>query len=82
MSVIINAAMPWSTINFSFMTTLALHGSYISHGWLVGLKFFILKDRIPLRTLIFMPYDSQGISIIDPDTGSSMYYSISHAMEI
>ncbi len=32
----------------------------------------ILKCRIPLRTLIFMPYDSLGISIIDPVTGSSV----------
>ena len=31
---------------------------------------FILKYRILLRTLIFMPYDSQSISIIDPVTGS------------
>ena len=29
-----------------------------------------VKDRIPQRTLIFMSYDNQGISIIDPITGS------------
>ena len=28
----INAAMPWFIITFSCMTTLALHGSYFSHG--------------------------------------------------
>ncbi len=32
---------------------------------------FISKCRIRLRTLIFIPYDSQRISIIDPVTGSS-----------
>ena len=32
---------------------------------------YILKDRIPSGTLIFMPYDNQGISIIDPVTDSS-----------
>ncbi len=34
------------------------------------IDIFNLKCRIPLRTLIFIPYDSQGISIIDPITGS------------
>ena len=37
---------------------------------------FILKCGIPLITLIFIPYDSQGISIIDPVTGDlgSVHY--------
>ena len=46
-----------------------------SHGtlcfYLIDIIYiFILKCRIPLRTLIFMSYDSQGISIIDPVTFS------------
>ena len=32
MSLIINAAMPWFIITFSFITTLALYGSYFSHA--------------------------------------------------
>ncbi len=31
---------------------------------------FISKDRITLRTLIFMSFDNQGKSNIDPVTGS------------
>ena len=31
MSLNINAAMPWFIIHLSFMTTQALHGSYVSH---------------------------------------------------
>ncbi len=47
-----------------------------SHGslcfYLVDIIYiFISKCRIPLRTLIFIPYDCQGISIICPVTGSS-----------
>ncbi len=46
-----------------------------SHGtlcfYLIDMIYiFILKDRIPLRTLIFMSYDNQGISIIDLVTDS------------
>ncbi len=32
MSLDINAAIPWFIITFSFITTLALHGSYFSHA--------------------------------------------------
>ncbi len=46
-----------------------------SHGtfcfYLIDMvNIYILKDRIPSRTLIFMSYDNQGISIIDPVTDS------------
>ena len=66
LSMLVCPGWHWFIITFSFMTPLALHGSYI----------LISKCRIPLRTLIFMPYDSQGMSIIDPVTGSSSYSSI------
>ena len=46
-----------------------------SHGtlcfYLIDIIYiFILKCRIPSSTLIFMPYDSQGIYILDPATFS------------
>ena len=48
------------------MTTLALHGSHevISD----------LKGRMPLKIMISMSYDNQGISIINPVTDSYQWY--------
>ena len=42
----------------------------VCKSWHFG-HLFILECRIPLRTLVFMPCDIQGISIIDPVTFSS-----------
>ena len=50
--------MPRFIITFSFMTTLAC------------MEVKLLKGNIPWTTPIVMSYDNQGISIIDPVTGS------------
>ncbi len=60
LSLIINHAMPWFWLVHHHLLI------YDHSGLAWKLFIFILKCRIPSRTLIFMSYDSQGISIIDP----------------
>ncbi len=75
----INAAMPWFIIIFLFIYTgLAwkFFSATVQHrdAWqrciYMYMIYIFLKGRIPLRPLIFMSYDNQGISITDPVTGS------------
>ncbi len=66
--------MPWFIITFTFMASLALYARVIfmvDRNIIDEIYIYILKDKTPLRTRIFMSYDNQGISIIYPVTALS-----------